>query len=257
MSKMLRILIILMMALSLPLSTAFAHNGHHGHHDHGKDNLVALGDSVPYGYAPDRNNAKPAHYAYPYQIGKYADLKVHNLAVPGWQTDDLLYALENNKKFRQAVKRADYVTVQIGGNDFLEVLRAAQLESKGDMKKFHRLLQHKLAKSDAFDNINEIIKEIRSLTKARIVLYNLYNPFQLNDPLHKVADMYLPQLNAMYKNIADSYKRVSLADAYRAFGDNQAKFVYKGDIHPTKAGHAALAKIGLKALKREYAHHRN
>lgn len=251
MSKLIRILIVLMMALSIPVTTAFAHNDHKGHD---QDTLVALGDSVPYGYNPYSDNKRPSKYAYPYLIGAKADLKVHNLAVPGWQTDDLLAALESNKNFRKAVKRADYVTVQIGGNDFLEILRAAQAESRGDMKKFHRLLQYKLSKSDAFDNLNEIVKEIRSLTKARIVVYNLYNPFQVNDPLHKVADNYLPQLNAMYENIADSYKRVSLADAYSAFGDRQAKYVFKGDIHPTKAGQAVLAKIGLKALKRDYAH---
>lgn len=252
MSKLIRILIVLMMALSLPMTTAFAHNDHK---DHGKDTLVALGDSVPYGYNPNSANKRPAKYAYPYLIGAKADVKVHNLAVPGWQTDDLLAALESNKKFRKAVKRADYVTVQIGGNDFLEILRAAQAESKGNQKKFHKLLQYKLSKTDAFDNLSAIIKEIRSLTKARIVVYNLYNPFQVNDPLHQVADNYLPQLNAMYKDIADSYKRVSLADAYSAIDDKQAKYIFKGDIHPTKAGHMILAKIGLKSLKRHYAHH--
>lgn len=256
MSKLFKVLIILMMALSLPLSTAFAHNGKDDHRDHGKDTLVALGDSVPFGYSPYSSNKKPAKYAYPYLIWDKADLKVHNLAVPGWQTDDLLYALENNKKFRKAVKRADYVTVQIGGNDFLEILRAAHAESRGDMKKFHRLLQKKLSRSDAFDNLEEIVEEIRSLTNARIVIYNLYNPFHLDNPFHQAADQYLPQLNAMYKGIADSYKRVSLADAFSAFGDKQAKYLFKNDIHPNKAGHAVLAKIGFKAMKRDYAHRR-
>lgn len=257
MSKLFRILIILMIALSLPMTTAFAHNGNNGHHDHGKDSLVALGDSVPFGFSPYRNNNRPANYAYPYLIGERADLKVANLAVTSWQTGDLLAALETNNKFRQTVKRADYITVQIGGKDFLDILRAAYAESKGDMQKFHRLLQQKLAASDAFDDLKEIVKEIRSLTTARVVLYNLYNPFQTNDPLHKVADQYLPQLNAMYKDIADSFRRVYLADANKAFGDNQKKYVIKGDIHPTKAGHEVLAKIGLKALQRDYAHHRN
>lgn len=248
MSKLIRILIVLMMALSLPLTTAFAHNDHH------QDSLAALGDSIPFGYSPDRSNEYPAKYTYPYLIGEKADLHVRNLAVPGWQTDELLAALDTNKKFRRAVKRADYVTVQIGGNDFLAILKAAQAESGGDATRFHQLLEQKLAGSDAFNNLREIIKEIRSLTNGKIVLYNLYNPFQLNDPFHQVADLYLPQLNAMYKGVADSYKNVKLADAYSAFGDKQAKYVFKGDIHPTKAGHEKLAKIGLRALSRNHVH---
>lgn len=254
MSKLLRILIVLALILPLPMSTVFAHDDHN---DHGKDSLVALGDSVPFGYSPYSNNKRPAKYAYPYLIGAKADLRVHNLGVPGWQTDDLLAALKSNKKFRQAVKRADYVTVQIGGNDFLAILRAAQTESQGNPVLFNQLLQQKLAASKAFDNLREIVKEIRALTNGRIILYNLYNPFQLNDPLHQVADNYLPQLNSMYQGVADSNKRVSLADAYNAFGNKQAKYVFEGDIHPTKDGQAKLAKIGLKLLKRDYAHHRN
>lgn len=251
MSKLFRIVILLVMALSLPLTTAFAHNDRH------HDSLVSLGDSIPFGFSPERNNEQPAKYAYPYLIGEKADVHVKNLAVSGAETDDLLAALKNNKHFRQSVKKADYVTVQIGGNDFLASLRAAYAESRGDTKLFHRLLEKKLAENDAFKNLHAIVKEIRSLTKAKVVLYNLYNPFHLNSPFHNVADLYLPELNAMYKDVANSHKNVKLADSYQAFGDNQAKYLIKGDIHPTKAGHEKLAKIGLKALSHKHVHHQH
>lgn len=249
MSKLIRVLIVLVMALSLPMTTAFAHNGH------GKDSLVALGDSIPFGFDPRENNEQPAKHAYPYLIGDKADVKVRNLGVPGWKTTELLTALQHNKKFRQAVKRADYVTIHIGSNDFLEVLRAAGAESGGDNALFHRLFQQKLANSPVFDNLESIIEEVRSLTRARIVLYNVYNPFPLNDPLHQVSDMYLPQINDAYQDLADSSKKVKLADAYSAFGDKQAKYLIPGDVHPSKAGHSKLAKIGEKALYRAYAYH--
>lgn len=252
MSKLIRFLIVFVLALSLPMTTALAHNDHHGH---GKVTLVSLGDSIPYGFSPDRNNARPAHYAFPYLIGDKADLKVRNLAVPGWTTDDLLTALQENKKFRQAVRRADYVTVNIGGNDFLEILRSAYAESRGDTELFHKLLQKKLATTDAFNNLRSIIAEIRYLNHEPVVLYNVYNPFQQNDPFHQIADQYLPQINAAYKALADSYKHVELADAYSAIGDHQAKYVIPNDIHPTKAGHARLAKVGLRALTHVHVHH--
>ncbi|HSI66109.1 MAG TPA: GDSL-type esterase/lipase family protein [Planococcus sp. (in: firmicutes)] len=252
MSKLIRFLIVFVLALSLPMTTALAHDNHHGH---GKETLVSLGDSVPFGVSPDRNNERPAKYAFPYLIGDKADLKVRNLAVPGWTTEELLTALEENKNFRQAVRRADYVTVNIGGNDFMEILNAAYTESQGNTELFHKLLQQKLASTDAFDNLNHILHEIRSLNHEPVVLYNVYNPFQQNDPFHQVADMYLPQINAAYKALADSYRHVELADSYSAFGDNQAKYVIPNDIHPTKAGHARLAKIGLRALSHSHVHH--
>ncbi|PSL41834.1 lysophospholipase L1-like esterase [Planomicrobium soli] len=257
MSKLFRVLIVFLMALSLPMTSAFAHNNYGKDYDrhHGKDTLVALGDSAPFGYSPHRNNDRPAKYAFPYLIGAKADLKVQNLAVPGWKTDDLLDALDTDKRFRHAVKKADYVILNIGGIDFIELLKAAHAESRGDNKLFHKLLAQKLANTDVFDNLNEIIKEIRSLTDAPIVLYNLYNPFQVKDPFHQVVDRYLPQINEGYKKLADSNKKVKLANADKAFGDNQAKYVFPKDVHPTKAGHVRLAKIGLRALKHEYSHH--
>ncbi|MGI2326919.1 GDSL-type esterase/lipase family protein [Planococcus sp. YIM B11945] len=251
MSKLARIFIVFLMVFSLPVSSAFAN----GYHNHGKDSLVALGDSIPFGLSPHRDNDRPANYAFPYLIGDKADVRVHNLGIPGLQTDDLLGALETNKKFRQTVRQAEFVTVTIGGNDFLEILNKAKAESRGNSKLFHQLLAKKLASSDVFDDLREIIHELRSLSDGEIVLYNVYNPFQVKDPLHRVADQYLPEINEEYEELADDFRDVELTDAYKAFGNNQEKFVIRGDIHPTKAGHVKLAKIGFRAFERDYTHH--
>lgn len=252
MSKLFKVIVAVLLALSLGTPTAFAHQDHG--HGHGKDSLVALGDSIPFGYNLTKNNDSPAKNAFPSLIGNEADLRVRHLGVPGWQTTDLLTALETNQKFRQAVRHADYVTVNIGSNDFLEILRSANVESGGNQQKFRELLTFKLANSDVFDNIAAILEEIRSLTDAPIVLYNIYNPFQVNDQLHQVSDLFLPQINAKFAQLADAYDDVELADAYSAFGDNQAKYVFPRDIHPTAAGHKVLAAIGLEALCFEPVH---
>ena len=41
------------------------------------------------------------------------------------------------------------------------------------------------------NNFNQIIQEISTLTDAPIVVYNIYNPFQLNDPMHFFANQLL------------------------------------------------------------------
>ncbi|ETP69896.1 SGNH/GDSL hydrolase family protein [Planococcus glaciei] len=252
MNKLFKVIVAVLLALSLGTPTAFAHQDHG--HGHGKDSLVALGDSIPFGYNLTTNNSSPAKNAFPGLIADEADLRVRNLGVPGWQTTDLLTALETNQKFRQAVRHADYVTVNIGSNDFLEILRAANAESGGNQQKFQELLAFKLANSDVFDNIAAILEEIRSRTDAPIVLYNIYNPFQVNDPLHRVSDLFLPQINAKFAGLADAYDDVELADAYSAFGNNQAKYVIPRDIHPTAAGHKVLAAIGIEAFCFDFVH---
>ena len=249
MTKLFNIFVAVLIALSLGTPSAFADN------NHGKESLVALGDSIPYGYNLGQTNESPAKIAFPFLIGDDADLRVRNLGVPGWQTQDLLAALKTNKNFRKAVHHSDYVTLNIGSNDFLEILRSAHAESGGNSELLRKLIEQKLASSNAFDNLSKIIQEIGSLTDAPIVLYNIYNPFQLNDPFHLVADHYLPQINAVYAEIAHVYYNVELADAYSAFGDNQAEYVIPQDVHPTAAGQEVLAEIGLAALCLETVKH--
>lgn len=242
MTALMKIAAAVLIASSLFSPAAFAKS------DSAKESLVALGDSIPFGYNLGKHNEHPAKTAYPYLIGDEGDLRVHNLGIPGWQSDQLLTALETDQKYRQAVKHADYVAVTIGNNDLLEILREAGVESGGNQVLFQQLLAQKLASSDVFTNIYESIEEIRSLTDAPIVLYNVYNPFQLNDSLHYIADAILPGINAQFARLAALSSDVYLADAYAAFGDNQAAYVIQGDIHPTEAGQEVLADIGADAL---------
>lgn len=242
MKKLFKIVAAILLVSSLSSPVAFAKNVN------AKESLVALGDSIPFGYNLGKNNQHPAKTSYPYLIGEDGDLRVRNLGVTGWQSLELLTAVETDQKYRQAISHSDYVAVTIGSNDLLAILRAAAAESAGNPVLFQQLVQLKLANSDVFDNIAETILEIRSLTDSPIVIYNVYNPFQVNDPLHNVAAAFLPNVNGAFIALAYSYDDVSVADAYSAFGNDQATYVIQGDIHPTNAGQAVLSKIGLKAL---------
>ncbi|MGM0899467.1 MAG: SGNH/GDSL hydrolase family protein [Bacillota bacterium] len=242
MKSLIKIIAAVLLVSMLASPTAFAKS------DNAKESLVAVGDSIPFGFNLGQTNQNPAKTSYPYVIGQLSDLRVRNLGVPGWQSDELLTALQSSQKYRQAIIHSDYVAVTIGSNDLLEILRSAAAESGGNQDLFQQLLQQKLATSDVFTNIAATLAEIRSLTDAPIVLYNVYNPFQLDDPLHYVADAVLPPINTTFAALSFSTSDVTLADAYSAFGNNQATYVLPGDIHPTEAGQAKLAEIGLQAF---------
>ncbi|OJF93122.1 lipolytic protein G-D-S-L family [Alkalibacterium sp. 20] len=222
--------------------------------DNAKESLVAVGDSIPFGYNLGQTNQNPAKTSYPYVIGKLSDLRVRNLGVSGRQSGQLLTALQTNQKYRQAIIHSDYVAVTIGSNDFLGILRAADAESREKQVPFEVILAGMLKVNSPviFNNITQTIKEVRLLTDSPIVLYNVYNPFQTYDPflLYGVAETYLPGINTVFENLASTYPDVYLADAYSAFRDNEdEEYVLPGDIHPTEAGQAKLAEIGLDALK--------
>ncbi|WP_240611974.1 SGNH/GDSL hydrolase family protein [Planococcus halotolerans] len=242
MNKAAKSLAVILLATSIISPAASAKS------DQAKESLVALGDSIPFGYNLGQTNQNPSKAAYPYLIGAEEDLRVRNLGIPGWQSEQLLGALEDEQKYRQAISHADYVVITIGNNDLLQILREAGEESGGNQAQFQQLLVQKLQADDVFANIAAAIAETRSLTDAPIVLYNVYNPFQLTDQLHYVADAILPGINQTFAALAASSENVYLADAYTAFGDNQAAYVIQGDIHPTAAGQQVLADIGITAF---------
>lgn len=239
--------ILVVLTISLLFSTtSFAKS------DHAKKSLVALGDSIPYGYNLGTTNDHPSRLAYPYIMGNKADLRVRDLAVPGWTTENLLNAVEFNQKYKQAIRHADYITISIGNNDLLQALQ----KSGGNSL----VLQTELAKTVPllFANLQNTVYQIRSLTDAPIVIYNIYNPFQSNDPLNGLASYLLNNPDPRQMDINDLYSinalvmnntlgNVYLADAYTAFG-NSGKYVRVGDIHPTAEGQVVLANIGLEAL---------
>ncbi|ASK64304.1 lipolytic protein G-D-S-L family [Virgibacillus phasianinus] len=220
--------------------------------DQAKKSLVALGDSIPFGLNLGQNNDTPSKLAYPFLIGDDADLRVRDLGVPGWKTTQMLNALKTDQKYRQAVRHADFIVLTIGNNDLLQALKAAQTGSAGNPYLFMQTLQMEIQKSNLFMNIGEIIKETRTLTDAPVVVYNVYNPFQVDDPLHVIATQILPSINKTFADLITYtdifYGNVFLADAYSAFGQKQSVYVREGDIHPTIEGQIKLAEIGLEAL---------
>ncbi len=76
---------------------------------------TALGDSLGTGFGALKG------YVPRYETHIEADTRntvnLNNLSRNGWTSSDLLYALRNDAGFRRAVRRAEVVTYDVGGND--------------------------------------------------------------------------------------------------------------------------------------------
>lgn len=207
--------------------------------------LVALGDSITFGANLDDSE----HAAYPVLIGEEAGFDVSNLAVSGWQTGQVTAALQEDEEFQTRVKDADYIAMTIGGNDYLlQILGNAQTESSNDPMRIANSLLQQLSTNPLGADLKALIDEIRSLTDAKILLYNVYNPLPPSSELYDIGESLLPQINAIFTEIAESHENVVLADAFSAYQEKQADYIIAGDIHPTAEGQAVLAEIGLEAL---------
>ncbi|ETP69878.1 lipolytic protein G-D-S-L family [Planococcus glaciei] len=212
-----------------------------------QETLVALGDSITYG----ANLEDSGQSAYPHLIGEDAGFEVQNLAVSGWQTAQVMEALRGDQEYRQRVQDADVIAMTIGSNDLLEILRLAETNGADNPGQVEVILRQELGNSVVFDEIGELIEEIQSLTDAQILLYNIYNPFSPGNSMHQIGEALLPEVNATFREVTESYENVHLVDAYSAYNGKQEDYIIPGDIHPTEEGQAVLAEIGLEAIKND------
>jgi lysophospholipase L1-like esterase len=220
--------------------------------------LVALGDSITFGYNLGENNDSPSPYAFPYLMGTSLNKNVENLGVPGWTSDDLLQALQT-EKFQTAVKKAKIITLDIGSNDILRLASQYGLLNPENAQKPIQLTPKQQkgfeqATQKFAENLPVIIKNIKQLApSAKIVLYNLYNPFpSASTYLHPFSETIIEPLNIIIDNNAKKF-HLRVADAHTAFDEQQFTLVRlaQNDVHPTIEGQKVLAEIGEQILHKK------
>ncbi|GGF19945.1 hypothetical protein GCM10010954_18410 [Halobacillus andaensis] len=204
--------------------------------------LVAIGDSIPYGYNLSKDNQYPSGKAFPYMVGEKAGLEVTNLGVPGLTSQELVAAVHENEVFRSTIRDADYVVLYIGGNDLLNLLKKHKGIKGIEMDEVAIVVRNLLF------NVYSTVMELDKLTNGQILVYNIYNPYpekgkSLSQPLHYI--------NVQYSSLIEllsHFTEVKLVDAYQAF-KGHPEYILENDVHPTVEGQIVLANIGLKEIK--------
>ncbi|SFB20831.1 MULTISPECIES: GDSL-type esterase/lipase family protein [unclassified Bacillus (in: firmicutes)] len=214
-----------------------------------KLNVVALGDSITYGWKLDDRSK-----AFPYLIG-IGDNNVTNVSFPGWTSTQLLQTVAMTPEVDFALQQADVVTLNIGGNDLLQATGIGELIKNGQPATPTAEMQQKVqdAALTLAQNINAIIAEVHEQTDAPVVLYNMYNPFGPSEnptinSYHVVGQQIMGMVNNMvYAPISVDTGSV-LADAFTAFDGKQAEYILPMDVHPNVLGHQVLADVANEAL---------
>lgn len=224
---------------------------------------TALGDSLAFGlFAPVGSGYVPL-YRNHLRDDTGAKVKLYNLSVPGWTSDDLLAALKGNLLFRALVSRSQVVTWDIGGND-LRALRdryKARLCGGADNQDCFR---QGVARIEA--NWDAIVAEILSLrggSQTVMRTMDIYNPYLKVD---QAADtwagdgglndfqVFKPYLEEVNRHIASTGRGVRFAPVYAAFNGPQGEvdpgdqgLIFFDGLHPNGRGHQVIADL-LRAL---------
>lgn len=187
---------------------------------------MALGDSLVAGYG-----AIPATQGYVYLLykegvfDKVTNTLLSNAGVPGVTSRQVL-----DHQVPQAIEafRPTVITLTVGGNDLLRILKGA---NPGQVL------------SEFQTNFTLILQNLRTaLPNARIVVSNLYTIPQIAG-----ADQIVPIFNQIVIGVASAFN-VPVADVYSAFQGRHGLLLIErpgaapDEVHPTNAGYRVMAQ---------------
>ncbi len=213
--------------------------------------LVALGDSITFGYNLVPGNLKPAPMAFPFLMAKALHATALDLGIPGYQSANLVTQL-SEQSVQTALHQATYVTIDIGSNDIL-----APAVQDGLLSPTHPVTiittkeeaQFVQAETHFAENLAVILAKVKQeAPTAKVVLYNIYNPIPPADKaLRLISNSLVRRENATIATEAKLFD-LPVADAYNAFENKTTAYVRAGDVHPNALGQQVLANVGLSAL---------
>src|SRR5665648_168733 len=196
---------------------------------------LALGDSITAGYGVG------SIYTFPTVYGNFLkrhnqQLIVYNLGVNGLTTQGLLGQLQFNRSQRQLVAQAAVITITIGSNDLLNLIRNSnQAVNTSQLPMILGNIAQNLA------SVGEVVRQLNPMAIVKVAtLYNrlsvgLYAQYTVQ--VQKVIDT----TNALIITWAKRYGFV-VVDIDREIRGKERYLIGPDYVHPSAAGYSVIAK---------------
>lgn len=204
---------------------------------------TALGDSITEGFGAFFLNG------FAYRLSNcirkiYPDAQFINYGIPGLDSQGLLQQLRKSRQAMRVVKRADMITITIGGNNLLDSARDNYY--KIDNKKAS--IGAEKFRRDWPKILYELRYDIGSA--AEIYVMTVYNPYKKKDSNYESANYYVCALNSIIKDpMLKAEYNYQEVDVYKLFKENDSKewnFFYNRlfrNPHPNIEGNRAIARV--------------
>ena len=201
-----------------------------------KETYLVLGDSIGAG----TGLSNPSTSAYGKIVAETEGYDYINDAVAGHTTQDLLSRLKEDK-VKEDAKKADVISISIGGNNFLHnniATMVSRLNSTGDMSEVEEIAKN--MKTD----LDEIVKQIRNINYGSVILLQtLYNPLGSNGG--EMLDKALEKINTVIKECATNNTNVYIVDITAQITIND---IASDHLHPNESGHQKIAQTIINVL---------
>ncbi len=205
--------------------------------------LLAMGDSLTEGIGDEEKNGGYVGILERElkQNEDVRNVKTYNYGVSGNRIDQLLKRLDENEDFRSDLKKANVITITIGGNDVMKILKSRLLEAQvSDFTKAEKKFQKQLV---------TLFSEIRTLNPdAPVYLVGIYNPYTTYFSQIKELDTIISSWNKGSEKIVASEPGITFVPVANTIENREKKNIDKpnpllsGDyFHPNHKGYEKMA----------------
>lgn len=214
----------------------------------------AMGDSLAAGALAQLGYV--SRYATYINTDTGATVSTVNMGIPGWQSDDLLNALQNDPVFRHQVSGAEVVTWDIGGNDLANAHDSFVANTCGGPDNQDCLRSAVSTFETNWDAIVVELLKLRDPDKTILRTMDIYNPYVASDTQAGRFATIEPYLDQVNNHIHDNAKtnNIPVAEVHTAFNGTDGtqdpgtlNLIAVDGFHPNDAGHKVIADQ-LRAL---------
>ncbi len=203
---------------------------------------VALGDSLTQGVGDELDKQ-----GYVGRLDKemktwqgVKSVTVINTAKRGRRSDQLIDQIQSGK-IDNALKQADFITLTIGGNDLMKIVRTniTNLDKKAFDKKRPAFQQR-------YETIMELIRERNP--NAPVILIGVYNPLSIFTKEESDMNTIMSEWNSDIRGFANNDEHAVFINIEDLFESND-NLVYHSDFfHPNAKGYDLLTARIIKTL---------
>lgn len=205
---------------------------------------LALGDSIIRGVGAKQNENLVNQFSNKLGAQIHKKIQFQNEGINGITSSELLKLIQTGR-FNEEIKKADIITINVGGNDILRMAKSRDFNSL--FQSFDQL------QSTFSKNLFNIESKIKTLNpKATIVFLELYNPLSPSDHIYAIADKMLPNWNLKIYQVANQCPSSIVVETTKVMNGERRQNLSPDGIHPNTAGYSAISEQMIYQFKHQY-----